>query len=314
MDSVHKNPSGSVTNGKCTGIQMSAQVAVVVVNWNGWRDTIQCLRSLHEALYRPLEVIVVDNDSGDDSVAHIHASFPDIDILEPGANLGFGGGNNAGIRRAIEHGADYVWLLNNDAKADPGALSALVRAAEADPRLGAVGSVLYRLDRLSEVQVWGGGRLNLWTGTSRHCLTAAGAEHLDYIVGASMLLRVQAVRETGLFDDRVFFMSWEDSDLCCRLRRKGWRLGVARDSVVWHKESASYGPHTEVLDTHFNTSAARFFRRYAPLPVVPITIGAGGRFLKRALRGDWKRARAVFRGTLAGVRSHLPAPPAGIDE
>jgi GT2 family glycosyltransferase len=114
------------------------------------------LSSLEFLDYPDYKVIVVDNGSTDNSVAEIRKAHPQITLLETGRNLGFAGGNNVGIRYALEQGADYVWLLNNDTKADPHALTAMVEVAESDPRIGAVGSVLYYMDEPERVQAWGG--------------------------------------------------------------------------------------------------------------------------------------------------------------
>ena len=122
-------------------------VSIILLNWHGWRDTIACLDSLVSQDYNDYRVLVVDNGSTDDSVARIRAAHPEIPIMETGRNLGFSGGCNVGVRRALEDGADYVWLLNNDTTVDPQALSAMVAVAEADPRVGAVGSVLYGYGR-----------------------------------------------------------------------------------------------------------------------------------------------------------------------
>ncbi len=95
---------------------MTAQpdVTCILLNWNGWRDTVECLKALKECRYRNLTIIVVDNGSTNDSVARIRAAHPDVLLLESGKNLGFAGGNNIGIRYALAQGAEYVWLLNND--------------------------------------------------------------------------------------------------------------------------------------------------------------------------------------------------------
>jgi len=92
------------------------QVCCVVLNWNGWADTLECLSALKECRYPSLTIIVVDNGSTDDSAARIKSAHPDILVLESGSNLGFSGGNNIGIRHALATGANYVWLLNNDTK------------------------------------------------------------------------------------------------------------------------------------------------------------------------------------------------------
>ena len=272
------------------------RVEVVVLNWNGWRDTLVCIASLHKLDYPNFGLIVVDNGSSDGSQDQIEARFPAIKVLQTGANLGFGGGCNAGIRRALEQGADYVWLINSDTTVDVSALTELVRVADGQAEVGAVGSVLYEADQPEQVQLWGGGKVHLWTGFSRHQTCPA---QLDFVSGASMLLRRKALEQVGLFDDQTFFMYWEDSDLGFRLRQAGWMLAVAEKSRVWHKLSASLGKGSRQLDLYFTQSGVRFLRRYAPVASVSVFSMVARMLLKRLLLGDFGRVRAVFQGYLA---------------
>ena len=274
---------------------MMKHVAVVILNWNGWKDTLSCLASLQRLDYPAFNLLVVDNASTDDSVAQIKKAMPGVELLQTGANLGFGGGCNAGIRHALNKGADYIWLVNSDAVADPGALSALVRVADKNLLLGSVGSVLYEDDEIDKIQLWGGGRVNLWTGQSRHQLLS---RPLDFISGASVLLRRNALEEVGLFDPLTFFMYWEDTDLHFRLRKAGWQLAVADDSRLWHKQSASLGKNSPLLDQYFTQSGVRFFRRHAPVPFIPISLMVGKMLAKRIVMGEIKRAKAVLKGFL----------------
>ncbi len=118
--------------------------AVVVLNWNGRDDTLACLASLRRVRREDVAVICVDNGSTDGTPEAVRAAFPEVEVLETGANLGFAGGNNAGIARALEHGADWVVLLNNDATIAPDALEAFDRAVAAHPDAGVLaGKVLY---------------------------------------------------------------------------------------------------------------------------------------------------------------------------
>ena len=147
--------------------------------------------------------MVVDNGTTDDSVAEIGRAFPEVTLLLSGANLGFGGGCNVGIRHALAQGADYVWLINSDATVAPAALTALVQVADSDPALGAVGSVLYEADQPDQIQLWGGGRVNLWLGLSNHWVVPVP---ISFISGASPLLRRAALEQVGLSDEGRFFM------------------------------------------------------------------------------------------------------------
>lgn len=272
------------------------RVDVVVLNWNGWQDTLDCLASLARLDYPDFRLLVVDNGSSDGSAARISAAMPGVELLQTGANLGFGGGCNAGLRHALAGDAEYVWLVNSDATVDSRALSALVKVADQNPALGSVGSVLHEADKTGVIQLWGGGRVNLWLGLSRHQISPGMP---DFISGASVLLRRAALQEVGLFDDQAFFMYWEDTDLAFRLRGAGWQLAVADKSRIWHKQSATLGKGSPLLDQYFTQSAVRFFRRHAPVPFIPISLMLLRLLFKRLAMGNFVRVRAVLKGFLA---------------
>lgn len=263
---------------------------------------MKCLRSLEGLNYSDYVILVVDNGSTDDSVARIRERYPGVLLIETGQNLGFSAGNNVAIRYALERGADYVWLLNNDTIVDPHSLSAMVEVAEANPKIGAVGSVLYEMNQKDKIQAYGGGRIHLWLGMSRHVLVPIPDDNLGYIIGASLLARRPLMEDVGLLDDN-FIMYWEDADYAFRMRAAGWKLAVAPEARVWHKSPLAADKKSPTLYAYSNTSAVNFFKRYASLPLVPIFIGAGLRFLKHVAQRDWQRAEAVWRGVLAGWSS-----------
>jgi len=273
------------------------RVEIIVLNWNGWRDTLACVASLQQLDYPNYGVLVVDNGSSDGSPEHIRTQQPTVELIQTGANLGFGGGCNVGIQIALERGADFIWLINNDATVDPGALSALVQTAETSDNIGAVGSVLYEVNHPDEIQLWGGGNVQLWNGRSHHQQSPAA---LDFISGASILVRREALLAVGLLDSQSFFMYWEDTDLGFRLRAGGWRLMVASSSRVWHKQSASLGKRSPLLDEYFTRSGVRFLRRHAPVPFLSVMVMICLMLAKRLLMGELARALAVSKG-LAGA-------------
>lgn len=271
-------------------------VGCVIVNWNGWQDTVACLDALRSIEYSRLVVVVVDNGSSDDSVARIQAAHPAIRLLQTGKNLGFSGGNNAGIREVMRHEAEYVWLLNNDTQPAPRALRELVRTAEADFRLGAVGSVLHHASAPQKVQSWGGGWINLWSGHSSQATAPPRPNRrLDFLTAASMLVRRKGLEDVGLMDDR-FFLYYEDADLCFRLRKHGWGLGVASHAIVLHKLNASTRKKTSPTDRYFTTSAIRFLAQYSPVPLLSAFVFLSQRILHRALAGRVEAVRNVWQG------------------
>ena len=269
------------------------RVAIVVLNWNGWQDTLACIASLQALTGPDYRIVLVDNGSTDGSVEHFQQVLSYVELLQTGVNLGFGGGCNVGIRHAMAQRAEFIWLINSDATVDPNALTALVRVANQNPAVGAVGSVLFDSDTVDQIQLWGGGRVGLWLGRSVHC-TAPG--YIDFVSGASVLLRTKALEQVGVFDEAKFFMYWEDTDLGFRLRKSGWKLGVADDSIIWHKQSTSLGMGNPLLDEYATRSCVRFLRRHAPIPVVSVGLMLVRMVIKRILVGRLDRLRAVLRG------------------
>ncbi|WP_295955492.1 glycosyltransferase family 2 protein [Rhodoferax sp.] len=272
---------------------MAPKVTVIVLNWNGWADTLKCLASLHKLVAPAPAILLIDNHSTDDSVERITQAYPALEVLITNENRGFGGGCNVGMREALARSSDYIWLINSDATVEPQTLSAMVRMAESTPRLGAVGSVIYELGSTDLIQLWGGGRVNPWLGRSQP-LRAPG--ELAFVSGASMLLRSSALHEIGLFDEETFFMYWEDTDLGFRLRRHGWQIGTADDSHVWHRGSGSLGRGSPKIDEYFVCSAVRFFRRHTSLPILPTVSLLTSMLVKRLFLGHWHHVRAVLRG------------------
>jgi GT2 family glycosyltransferase len=269
-------------------------VICIVVNWNGWADTLQCLESLGRTSYGNFSIILVDNGSTNDSVTRIRAAFPDLEIIESAVNLGFGAGNNLGIRRALDRGAKYIWLLNNDTVVLPQTLSALVATAEADPSLGAIGAVLHYADEPERIQAWGGGYVNLWMGTSRHFHGPVSWECLDYLTAASVLIPTDVFREVGLFDEQ-YFMYWEDTDLSFRIRRAGWKLGVAEGAKLLHKEGSSTGAKGVARDRLVTASGIRFLRSYSGHRILSMAMFIGGRSVKRLACGNLSGFLAILK-------------------
>ena len=276
-------------------------VYIILLNWHGWQDTIACLESLASLDYINNRVLVVDNGSTDDSIARIRAAHPEVPILEAGRNLGFSGGCNVGIRRALEEGADYIWLLNNDTTVDPQALTAMVAVAEADNKIGAIGSVVYHMDCPEKIQAWGGGWVSYFTGRAGHNLNGSENKKIQYITGTSILIKRNALETVGLLDEKNFFMYWEDVDFSFRLRKAGFSIGVAEKSRVLHKESSSSGKNSPQLDYYYNESAVIFFKKNTLISIWPIFVGASGRIVKRVVQGNKDRIIATIGGTCAGL-------------
>ena len=293
-------------------------VVCVVVNWNGWRDTIACLRTLTQQT-APLEVIVVDNGSTNESVAEIRAFATEaaggpvpIMLVEHTANIGFPSGANIGISAAMERGAEFVWLLNNDTECPPDTLTKLLHVANEMPDTGIVGTVLYYHHDPSQVQAWSGGRVSRWLGTSIHYCAPAEQVSGSYTTFASALIRAEVLREIGILYEG-FFMYYDDSDLCLRMERTRWKIAVAEDTAVLHKESASTdGPRNPFMEKTIAVSGMRFLRMHSPLPALSLPLFLGIKLANRARRGEWAACRAVWSAIAEYRRTPMPPPPAPV--
>lgn len=276
------------------GNESFPEVVCIIVNWNGWRDTISCLSALKATDYDNFSVLVIDNGSTDGSVEKVRQAFPDVEIIENAVNSGFGAANNLGMRRAVDRDAQYVWLLNNDTVVGPETLRELVATAEADKTLGAVGSILYYADFPDKIQAWGGGYVNLWMGTSHHFHGPVPWGRLDYLTAASILLPVCVLKQVGLFDEQ-YFMYWEDTDLSFRIRSAGWKLGVAERARLLHKEGSSMGAKSAIHDEMVTVSGIKFLRKHSKHGFISMIFFVGIRSLKRLVLGNVESCLSVIR-------------------
>lgn len=246
-------------------------VWIVVLNWNGWRDTLDCVESCRQLEYADRRILVVDNGSTDGSQERLQGAWPDVEFLQTGANLGYAGGNNAGIRVALARGAAAVWLLNNDARVAPDCLTHMVAALAADSRTGVVGSKVYYLDR-PRVIASAGGTVDFGRGGATHHIgkdtldrgAFETAATVDYVPGCSMLVRGETFATIGLLDEN-YFLYFEDADFCLRARASGVTVRYEPRAVVWHREGAQQGGvYSRTFVYYFLRNRLYFVRRFAP--------------------------------------------------
>jgi len=233
-------------------------VAIVILNWNRPEDTAACLRSLEAQTYRNWQVIVVDNGSTDDSVPRLRADFPAVQIVVNERNLGFAGGCNVGVRRALDGAAEWVLLLNNDTVLDSRCLSELL-----DPRLsqyGILAPMIHHYDAPQRLWSAGARRGPGLPDNLREQDIRGDVISVDYVTGCAMLVRRTIFESVGLLDER-FFMYYEDSEFCARARRAGHLIAVVPRARVWHKVGLSLrddAPRERYLRM---SSGVRFYRR-----------------------------------------------------
>ncbi|MEP7105634.1 MAG: glycosyltransferase family 2 protein [Chloroflexota bacterium] len=282
------------------------RASVVVVNYNGRHYLDTCLEALlAQELEGGFEVILVDNGSGDGSADHVRQRWPEVQLVEAGANLGFAGGNNLGIGQARGR---HLVLINNDTRARPGWLAALVAAAEADARVGAVTPKLVYMDRPGVIQNAGSLLLSDGSGADR----GAGEEdrgQLDAreevfgLCGCGALLRREMLDDVGAFDED-FFAYYEDTDLSWRMRLRGWRVLYEPAAVVEHVHSGTSIEWSPFFTFHVDRNRLFMILKNAPSGF------AAAAFTRFAVLAARAAARALLRrGRHTGEVGHRPPAP-----
>lgn len=223
-------------------------VYIIVLNWNGMEHLQSCLSSLFRLNYENYRVVLVDNGSTDGSVPFVETTFPDVELIRNKRNVGFCRGNNRGMRLAIECGARYVTLLNNDTEVDPEWLTELVRVAENDGSIGALSSKMLMFYNRELINSTGvvctpyGNAVDIGIGRYDAPKWNQAREVLA-VCGGAFFVRSKVLKEVGLFPDYTIYL--EDVDLSFRIWNAGYRIRYAPSAVVYHKFSATMGDTKE---------------------------------------------------------------------
>jgi GT2 family glycosyltransferase len=277
---------------------------VVVLNWHGRSDTMECVESL--VVGSPeVSVLVVDNGSFDGTLGEVNSRWPPVATLQLDQNLGFSGGMNRGLQHALDHGADVVTVLNNDTII-PGGVMAVLRDAAGDD-LAVSPEVMYRA---SPGETWfGGGTFDVDDAFPRHTPTEdldpcrAGLRETPLLAGCCITATRAAWQRAGVFDER-FFLYFEDSEWSVRARTRGIRLAVVCDARILHSVSASFTGAAATLGTFYYVRNGLLFNR---------SVGGGVasklRFIRRATSGSLggRTAREVVRALVVvgwGAAAH----------
>lgn len=225
---------------------MGKKIYIIVLNWNGYNDTVECIESVKKIHYPDYKLIIVDNGSEDESEEKLRALYPELKLIQTGMNLGFTGGNNAGISYALDQAADFVVLLNNDTIVDKNFIDELVNASEANPDGGIFSSKMYFYDR-PDVLWFAGATYSTITGWSKHIgyneHDTGQYDHvtpIDRACGCAMMVSKEVCTTVGLMNTDYFCYA-EETDWCLRAQQKGFKVYFVPDSKIWHKVSVSTG-------------------------------------------------------------------------
>ncbi len=300
-------------------------VAAIVLTWNNFADTDECLRSAAALTYPNLKLMLVDNGSDDGSCARLKEAWAGrCLVIENAANLGVPGGYNAGLRVAIEQDAAYVLLLNNDVVVQPGLVEALLPAFDAVPRLGTVSPIISYYRDPNRVWFAGASYSETW-GLTRHRHLGKKMPTVQdvtgrlvptgYIPTCAALTATRVFRDVGLLDER-FFIGHDDVDWALRLHARGWELRLLGKPLVTHKVSATVGREGSNVLTPAQAfrygagsmlMAAKHVKGWRLLPYM------AGQLLVRwpfysaqmAMAGSWSGAGAYGRGLADGYKRYL---------
>ena len=285
------------------------KVFIVILNWNGYKDTVEGVESLQQISYPNFEILIVDNGSTDNSEEKLKRKFPDLKILQAGSNLGYAGGNNVGIRFALSQCAELILILNNDVVVDEEFLNNLVSELESNKHYGLAGPCSYYLDKPNIV--WANGvsiNIDNYThtpfsllGSNRGLNPTEKTKVVDGITGNCMLVRRKVFKDIGLFDER-FYLLHEESDFCLRARKAGWKIISVANAKVWHKVSASLGKISDRVTYYHSRNSLLCYNKHAELTVRlgaflhSFSILLKNIFLKKKLDAETRGILDFYRG------------------
>lgn len=302
-------------------------VYIVVLNWNGWRDTIACLESLMSLDYASYKIVICDNDSSDDSVEQLIAwyknnktkfeylqgadfSFLEKDqitnyhslsdkglyLLQTGKNLGYAGGNNVGLKFALQQeDMEFAWVLNNDTEVEHNSLTELKKTYSIG-NVGVVGSKLHYFDDRTKLQGIAG-QYNFWTGITKHLITdISNSEELGYEskytikypIGASLMFSKECLNKVGLLSES-YFLYYEETDYTLRALEEDFSVQVNPLSVVYHKEGASTGKSV-LADYYFVRNKYLISWKYRKITLLSLYLMLPFYFVNRLRRFEFLKA------------------------
>ncbi|PIS09195.1 glycosyltransferase family 2 protein [Candidatus Beckwithbacteria bacterium CG10_big_fil_rev_8_21_14_0_10_34_10] len=243
------------------------KVFIIVLNWNQTKDTLECLESLKKINYHDHKVIVVDNGSLKDPTNIIRKKFPRIKVIRNKKNLGFAGGNNMGIKQALEAKVDYVFILNNDTVVHSQVLTRLVKVAEEDKKVAILGPQIFYYNKPKKIWflranlTWPMAKINIWNQNKPSPNSKKKLLNTDYVAGAAMLIRTDVIKKLGAFDP-YYFLYWEDIDLCVRFAKAGYKIRALTNAYVWHKVSTTTNKINEKNSFFMVRNRLYFCRKY----------------------------------------------------
>ncbi|MGL5084501.1 MAG: glycosyltransferase family 2 protein [Clostridium sp.] len=237
-------------------------VYIILVNYNGAEDTIECIRSLDKIKYENYKIVVVDNNSSNNDY-ELLSKESGFKLFKLEENIGFAGGNNVGIKYAMDDKCDYVLLLNNDTVVEENFLCKLVETAEMDKTVGVVGGKIFYFN--DKKTIWyAGAKINSFSGKTEH--DGVNSKDLpefsikketDYITGCMMLVSKEVLEKVGMMDDS-YFLYYEETDWSVRIKKAGYKLIYNPESIIYHKISKSTKSLNYIMVCYYDRNSYYF--------------------------------------------------------
>lgn len=218
----------------------SLPLVISVIIYSGRQaDILACLDSFHQSSYPNSKTMVLDYILNDGMVHLVRDMYPNVQVVEINENLGYAGNNNVGIQLAMDQGAEWIFILNDDTVLDPGCLASLIDASESDPSIGFIGPTIYHFREPEIIQSAGGMLGKYWQGVHLgQDEVDRGQFHsshdVEWISGCAILVRCAVIEKIGMLDPD-YFLYWEETEWCLRARRTGWKIVHVPQARLWHK-------------------------------------------------------------------------------
>jgi GT2 family glycosyltransferase len=305
------------------------RVYIIILNYKKWQDTLECLESLFQSSYKNFSVIVIDNDSRNNSLEHLMhwadkrsdndepspfrplaytylqgdditgsfntASFSHLTFIQNSSNAGFAGGVNIALRALQEIDA-YVWLLNPDMVVTGNTLAELANFAIQQPLNAITGATVKFYSGNRDLFFYGGFKVNFLSATVSLVKKKDSFDQLDYISGGCLFAHTANWKRVGLLAEE-YFLYWEETDWCYRAKQKGCVLRVCTKAICYDKVSTVIGKNF-MANYYYARNGLLFISKFRRRNIPIVLFFLGMRFLKRVITGRWSRARGIYRGTM----------------
>ena len=292
-------------------------VYIILVNYNGYKDTIECVNSLKGINYSNYKIVIVDNASTNNSLEILKQTLNNCIIIESKKNLGFAGGNNLGIKYALKSNADYVLLLNNDTLEEPNFLNNMINSFNKDEKIGLVGcKIMYYPEK---DKIWyGGGYINWFKFIGIHCGMKQidkgqcdTEKEIDFMTGCCMLIKREVFEKVGLLSEE-YFMYFEDVDFCVKVKDAGYKIWYNPEAAIYHKVGFSSGGEESTFSIKWGTRNRLLFMNKYKNKVSKVSFALSKmffystrmiRYIQYKFQGREDKARAIIEGIKYGRKN-----------